>query len=63
MVRGVVNKHASKPVPDMSCLVALPDGSALREVTTAGGHTERVTGDDPATVRLNWKSGTVIDGK
>jgi len=57
-----VDERTGKPVPGMSYRIELPDGSVLRRVTNADGHTERVTGHDPATVRLHWESGTATDG-
>ena len=51
-----VDRNTGKPVPDMPYRIELPDGSVLRGVTDADGCTERVTGHDPATVRLHWES-------
>lgn len=58
-----VDRNTGKPVPDMSYRIELPDGSVLRGVTDADGYTERVTGHDPATVRLHWESDQAAEAK
>jgi uncharacterized protein (DUF2345 family) len=42
--------------------IELPDGTVLRGVTNAAGYTERVTGHDPATVRLYWERDKAVKG-
>ena len=51
-----VDKKTGKPVPAMPYRIELPDGSILRGATNADGYTERVSGHDPATVKLYWES-------
>jgi len=58
-----VDERTGKPVPDMPYRIALPDGSTLRGRTNADGYTERVTGHDPATVRLHWESDQTTSGE
>jgi uncharacterized Zn-binding protein involved in type VI secretion len=57
-----VDRNTGKPVPDMPYRIELPDGSVLRGVTNAAGYTERVTGHDPATVRLYWERDKAVKG-
>ena len=52
-----VDEHTGQPLSNLPYRIELPDGSALRGLTNADGYTERVTGHDPATVRLHWESG------
>ncbi len=54
-----VDEHTGEPLAGMRYRIALPDGSSLRGVTNADGYTERVTGHDPATVKLHWESDDV----
>ncbi len=50
-----VERSTGKPIPDMPYRIELPDGSMLRGLTNADGYTERVSGHDPATVKLHWE--------
>ncbi len=56
-----VNRRTGEPVADMPYRIDLPDGSTLRGVTDAAGYTERVTGHDPATVRLHWEGVNMVE--
>lgn len=51
-----IDQDTGKPIPDMRYRIELPDGSSRRGVTNADGYTERVSGHDPATVKLHWDS-------
>jgi uncharacterized Zn-binding protein involved in type VI secretion len=57
-----VDRNTGQPVPGMAYRIELPDGSTLSGATNADGYTERVTGHDPASVRLHWESDTPIEG-
>lgn len=51
-----VDKSTGQPVPGMPYRLDLPDGTIIRGVTDADGYTRRVTGHDPATVKLSWET-------
>lgn len=51
-----VDAQTGMPVADVPYRIELPDGSVRRGVTDADGYTERVTGHDPATVKLHWET-------
>lgn len=57
-----IDESTGKPVPGMPYRIDLPDGTTLRGVTDADGYTERVTGHDPATVKLRWENDQLIEG-
>jgi uncharacterized Zn-binding protein involved in type VI secretion len=57
-----VDRTTGKPVPDMRYRIELPDGSTLRGMTNADGYTERVSGHDPATVKLHWEGDETSGG-
>lgn len=51
-----LDEHSGEPVSGLPYRIELPDGSVRRGVTDANGFTERVTGHDPASVRLHWET-------